>query len=546
MMKTVSILFLILTAALFAASPGDIVVNEIMFNGPESGTDNEWVELYNITIGPIHLDSTWTLTDGEGTFDFAPINIMGGSYLTIEVNENSTVPFPFTPDIDATGFGIALGNSNDDIVLLEGTTVIDSVTYDDAWGADGDGPSLERIDPLGPSNSSSNWGPSTVDAGTPGAENTLHGADVDFPPMVEDIAHSPEYPTPTDDVTVTATITDDGIITKALLFYNVDDGATDSTTFADDGAHGDGSAGDDTWGGFIPATPVGSTVRYYLVVEDDSLHSDTSWTYAYFVTSGDTIDGDLVINEIMFNPQYPRNDSYFEFIEFYNRGTTDIYASGWFIKDNSEFNTFMLPLGGVTVAAGGYLVVAKNADSIEANYSITGVVGGMSFSLNNDGDAVRLYNGDCDLVDYVVFTDTDPWPEAPDGDGPSLELINPTFDNYLASSWQASAGDGTPGSSNSDNIDEAGVRPVDFALMTISPNPFNSTAKISIELPEDETIKLSAFDIDGRLVDEIFSGQMSAGIYKFALTLEKAPSGVYLIKMQTGGKTLTKRALLVK
>jgi hypothetical protein len=546
MMKTVSILFLILTAALFAASPGDIVVNEIMFNGPESGTDNEWVELYNITIGPIHLDSTWTLTDGEGTFDFAPINIMGGSYLTIEVNENSTVPFPFTPDIDATGFGIALGNSSDDIVLLEGTTVIDSVTYDDAWGADGDGPSLERIDPLGPSNSSSNWGPSTVDAGTPGAENTLHGADVDFPPTVEDIAHSPGYPTPTDDVTVTATITDDGIITKALLFYNVDDGVTDSTTFADDGAHGDGAADDDTWGGFISTTPVGSTVRYYLVVEDDSLHSDTSWTYAYFVTSGDTIDGDLVINEIMFNPQYPRNDSYFEFIEFYNRGTSDIIASGWFIKDNSEFNTFMLPLGGVTVAAGGYLVVAKNADSIEANYPVTDVVGGMSFSLNNDGDAVRLYNGDGDLVDYVVFTDTDPWPETPDGDGPSLELIDPTFDNYLASSWQASAGDGTPGASNSTNIDESGVRPVDFALMTISPNPFNAKAKISIELPRDEAITLSAFDIDGRLVDEIFSGQMSAGIYKFALTLEKAPSGVYLIKMQTGGKTLTKRALLVK
>ena len=545
-MRKAIVLSILCVAVVFAASPGDIVVNEIMYNGPESGTDNEWVELYNTTAGTIALDSTWQLTDGEGTFDFLGTSIPADGYLTIKVNENATVPFPFTPDVDASGFGIALGNSSDQIILVEGDVVIDSVSYLDDWGADGDGPSLERIDPAGPSNSSTNWGASTVDGGTPGAENSIHGADVDFPPTVDDIAHSPEYPLPTDEVTVTATVTDDGIITKALLFYSVDDGEADSTTFADDGAHGDGAADDDTWGGFIPAMPVGSTVRYYLVVEDDSLHSDTTWTYAYFVTSGDTIDGDLVVNEIMFNPQYPHSDSYFEFIEFYNRGSSSIDASGWFLKDDSEYNTFILPLSGVTVPAGGYLVVAKNADSIETNYSVTGVVGGMSFSLNNDDDAVRLYNAAGDLMDFVYFTDSDPWPEAADGDGPSLELISADLDNNVASNWQASVGDGTPGTSNSTNIDESGARPSDFALMSVSPNPFNSTAKITIDLPNACEVGLSAFDIDGRSVEKIFSGQMGAGVHEFALKLESSASGVYLIEMRYGEKTVTRRVLLVK
>ncbi len=545
-MRKAIVLSILCVAVVFAASPGDIVVNEIMYNGPESGTDNEWVELYNTTAGTIVLDSVWQLTDGEGEFHFMGASIPADGYLTVKVNENASVPFPFTPDVDASGFGIALGNSSDQVVLLEGTTVIDSVSYLDDWGADGDGPSLERIDPSGPSNSSTNWGASTVDGGTPGAENSIHGADVDFPPTVDDIAHSPEYPLPTDDVTVTATVTDDGIITKALLFYSVDDGEADSTTFADDGAHGDGAADDDTWGGFIPAMPVGSTVRYYLVVEDDSLHSDTTWTYAYFVTSGDTIDGDLVVNEIMYNPQYPRSDSYFEFIEFYNRGSSSIDASGWFIKDDAEYNTFMLPLGGVTVPAGGYLVVAKNADSIETNYSVTGVVGGMSFSLNNDDDAVRLYNAAGDLMDFVYFTDSDPWPEAADGDGPSLELISADLDNNVASNWQASVGDGTPGTSNSTNIDESGARPSDFALMSVSPNPFNSTAKITIDLPNACEVGLSAFDIDGRSVEKIFSGQMGAGVHEFALKLESSASGVYLVEMRYGEKTVTRRVLLVK
>lgn len=542
------ILLMLLTAfAAFAASPGDIVVNEIMYNGPESGTDNEWFELYNNTYGPIELDSNWSAIDGEGAYIFDGVIIGGGEYLTVKVNENGTEPFPFTPDIDASGFGIAFGNSSDDVIIFEGMIIIDSVSYLDDWGADGDGPSLERIDPLGPSTSSSNWAPSIPDGGTPGAENSIHGGDVDFPPVVEDIIHTPEYPLPTDEVTITATITDDGTITKALLFYSIDGGEEDSTTFADDGAHGDGSADDDTWGGFIPAQAAGTTVHYFLLAEDDSLNSDTSWTYAYMVTSGDTVDGDVVINEIMYNPAYPHIDAYYEFIELYNRSDSTIFVSGWILKDNSDYNTFAFPMGGVGIPAGGFVVVGKDVDTLQDYYGITGVIGPMSFGLNNSsGDAVRLFDDSGTLVDFVYFSGDDPWPSTPNGDGPSLELIDPTYDNSLASSWQASASDGTPGFSNSTGIGESFEKPTDLALIEVFPNPFNAVATISVNLPRQSETEVTVYTPDGRFAGEVFSGVLTRGTHEFALDMLNYSSGLYLIKMECGKETLFKKALLVK
>jgi hypothetical protein len=67
-------------------------------------------------------------------------------------------------DINATRLGVGdnkigngLTNGGDTVAITNGSTTADSVTYDDTWGGDGDGTSLERIDPQGPSNDQSNW-----------------------------------------------------------------------------------------------------------------------------------------------------------------------------------------------------------------------------------------------------------------------------------------------------------------------------------------------------------------------------------------------------
>ncbi len=539
----IAILSSVIIAVAFAISPGDVVVNEIMYNGPESGTDNEWIELYNTTGLDIVLDSTFELTDGEGSYYFEGVTITADGYLTVKVSENDVEPFPFTPDVDASESGIALSNSSDDVILIEGTTTIDAVTYDDDWGADGDGPSLERIDPEGPSMVAENWGPSIPDGGTPGEENSIYDPGGDFPPSITDIIHTPEYPTPTDEVAVTANITDAGTITKAMCFFSIDDDPDDSLNMFDDGLHGDSGPDDDIWGAIIDPQSAGTNVRYYLVVEDDGAHSETTWTYAYFVTSGDTIDANVVVNEIMYNPASPMGDAYYEYIELFNRGSSSFNISNWIVKDDNDFNTFIIPASTI-LGPGNYLVLATNPDSIEAYYGITGVLGPVDFNLNNTGDAVRLYNPLGSLMDYVYFSDMDPWPTEPDGGGPSLSLINASLDNNDPASWEASSGDGTPGTRNT-SVRESDSKPDKLAILQLSPNPFNATVMVDFQLMKNCESKINMYDINGRMIG-CFWDEKTSGENSISIEMNDHPAGIYLVELDYGSGAIVKKALLIK
>lgn len=58
-------------------------------------------------------------------------------------------------------------------------------------------------------------------------------------------------------------------------------------------------------------------------------------------------------------------------------------------------------------------------------------------------------------MDAVAYFNDDPWPTAPDGNGPSLELIDPALDNTLPESWQGSVDmGGSPGAPNSGGASE--------------------------------------------------------------------------------------------
>ena len=66
--------------------------------------------------------------------------------------------------------GNGLSDTGDTVTVTDGSATVDSVTYDNNWGGDGDGTSLARISPQGPSNDQSNW-TSGPQHGTPGSAN---------------------------------------------------------------------------------------------------------------------------------------------------------------------------------------------------------------------------------------------------------------------------------------------------------------------------------------------------------------------------------------
>ncbi|WP_374689747.1 CotH kinase family protein, partial [Promineifilum sp.] len=165
----------------------------------------------------------------------------------------------------------------------------------------------------------------------------------------------------------------------------------------------------------------------------------------------------LVINELHYRPAAPQTEAANEFIEIYNADAAPADLSGYTI----EAVSFTFPAG-ATIAPGDYIVVAaESADpayaALPAGNVFDWVWGSLdNQKLSNSSEMVALKHPDGRAADSVVYGDgtmdgttPDPWPAAPDGGGPTLALLDSTFDNTLFSSWAASreAG-GTPGAAN--------------------------------------------------------------------------------------------------
>jgi hypothetical protein len=159
----------------------------------------------------------------------------------------------------------------------------------------------------------------------------------------------------------------------------------------------------------------------------------------------------IVINEIMYNPPASMgDDDFFEWIELYNNSDNPIDLSGWkLLDDDNTHSPFLIPSGTI-IQANSFLVIAKNVDSVSSFYGLSGLVGGISWNFGNSTDQVRLYNQLDEIQDSVQYLDNSPWPTAADGNGKSLELINPNLENSSHFGWRASIPNfGTPATQNS-------------------------------------------------------------------------------------------------
>ncbi|MCC6477256.1 VCBS repeat-containing protein [bacterium] len=70
-------------------------------------------------------------------------------------------------------------------------------------------------------------------------------------------------------------------------------------------------------------------------------------------------------------------------------------------------------------------------------------------------------------------------------------------------------------------------------LLAAYPNPFNAQVNIPLEVARNETVHLVAFDVTGRLVEMIFSGEVSAGRHDLTWNAAEHASGNYIISLRT-------------
>ena len=295
------------------AEPVKVVINEIMFhpyhtlNTPEN-MGQEYIELFNLGAESVNL-SGWRLSDGV-EFTFGQVVLGAGQYLVVAADVNAfKAKYPQVHNVVGGWVGW-LSNSGERIELVDNTgLVIDALRYSDEgdWAVrelgpvesshrgwqwsdqtDGGGKSLELINPAMPNEYGQNWAAGLTNDGTPGTVNSVAANDI--APLIVDVGHFPIIPRPNDQVTVTARIIDEqasGV--TASLRYRVDSSTYQGTdiyphynasdyidiTMFDDGAHGDGQAGDGVYAGQIPALPHNTIVEFFIQVTDKNGKSRT-------------------------------------------------------------------------------------------------------------------------------------------------------------------------------------------------------------------------------------------------------------------------------
>jgi photosystem II stability/assembly factor-like uncharacterized protein len=78
------------------------------------------------------------------------------------------------------------------------------------------------------------------------------------------------------------------------------------------------------------------------------------------------------------------------------------------------------------------------------------------------------------------------------------------------------------------------------------PNPFNPLSVIELNLPRAQRVRLSVFDIQGRLVTVLADRMVSAGMQRFTFDGSTLASGIYFARAESGDYVKTVRVMLVK
>jgi hypothetical protein len=91
-----------------------------------------------------------------------------------------------------------------------------------------------------------------------------------------------------------------------------------------------------------------------------------------------------------------------------------------------------------------------------------------------------------------------------------------------------------------------GLIPEDFNLHSIYPNPFNPITSIIYGLPEHVNVQILVYDLSGKQVETLINEFQTPGYHSVNWNADNLPSGVYLIRMDSGDFTQTQKVVLVK
>ncbi|MEI7981227.1 MAG: lamin tail domain-containing protein, partial [Bacteroidota bacterium] len=391
-----------------------IVMTEIMYNPPESGTDSlEFIEIYN------NDQVAWNLHDfyfDRGiVFTFPDYTMVPGSYLLVSKNSSAFQNTFHLPSVQWTEG--ALSNAGEPIVIKDYLGfVVDSVYYRPnlPWDtlANGRGPSLELCDPGSDNTDPLNWR-HAIEFQAVNAEGdsiwASPAAGCSYFPVADFSASE-------------TTITEHGFVT----FF---DASTTNTT--DWQWTFEGGVPSSFSGKFPPSIQYDVPGQYTVcLVASNNIGSSTNCKQAYITVLGPT-NANIVITEIMYNPPGNNADS-LQFIELYNNDNIT-----WNLNNFSFTRGVTYTLPEAFLDPGDFMIIAKNSAAIQNTFhkpSYQWTDG----TLSNAGGPIVLRDNLGFIIDTVYYQSVLPWDTTANGHGPSLELCDPSSDNNDPVNWRHS------------------------------------------------------------------------------------------------------------
>jgi hypothetical protein len=319
-------------------------------------------------------------------------------------------------------------------------------------------------------------------------------------PVISAIAHAPAVVPANTSVNMTAGISN---ATYAYLGYRASSGAVfQKAQMYDDGLHGDGAAGDGTYG--VTIFVGAADIEYYVYAENGgaAIFSPVRAEHEFYNL---VVNTSVVINEVM-----PKNnvtamdeeEKYEDWIELYNNSSSPVNLDGYFLSDNvANPNKWEFP--NVSIPANGYLIIWCDEDTMDAGIHA-------NFKLSSGGETIILSNASGFAVNQVVLPELEystTYGRYANGTGPFIRMI-PTFN--AANSFTSLA-----------------IAEETEETFSIYPNP--SSEFVYVATGQAEPVDYLLYDLNGRL---IFSGQVSTNT---ALDIRFLETGVYLIYLPGTG-----------
>jgi hypothetical protein len=95
------------------------------------------------------------------------------------------------------------------------------------------------------------------------------------------------------------------------------------------------------------------------------------------------------------------------------------------------------------------------------------------------------------------------------------------------------------------DLKEKTITPLSYNLQ-VYPNPFNPSTNIVYTLPQRNNVEIKLYDILGREVKNIYSGESDAGSHQLILVGSGLASGIYLIRFTSDRYSVVQKIILLK